>query len=425
MDDPFRESRSLNLKREPAAISFGEFVAMMALMQSLVALSIDAMLPALTEIGQDLGAKAVNDSQLIVSILFLGLAFGQGVYGPLSDTTGRKPSIYLGFSLFLTGCVLSLFSTDLTMMLSGRFLQGLGLAGPRSVIVAIIRDQYEGPAMARVMSFVMTIFIFVPAIAPTLGQGILLVAHWRAIFAALLGCGILTLIWLVLRLPETLTVERRIPFSLMRIKRAIQEVCSHRVSLGYTISLGLISSAFLGYLSSAQQIFQKQYKLGTMFPLYFAILALCIGSASFANGRLVMRFGMQHLSRWSKRISTVISLLFFVYVLSAGGQPPLWSMMVYMMVILFCFGIMYGNLNAMAMEPLGHIAGVGSAVMGALSTLISVPCGILIGHSYNGTVIPVISGFTISGVLIVIVMHWVEAAGRNTSTEEETPEVTL
>ncbi len=399
----------MNYKREPAALPFGEFVAMMALMQSLVALSIDAMLPALTEIGQDLGAKEVNDSQLIVTILFLGLALGQGIYGPLSDTIGRKPAIYLGFSLFLAGCLCSLFSTDLTVMLSGRFLQGLGLAAPRCVIVAIVRDQYEGPAMARVMSFVMTIFIFVPAIAPALGQGILFVTHWRAIFAALLCCGVLTLIWFSLRLPETLTDDHRIPFTFGRIKRGIFEVCSHRVSLGYTISLGLISSAFLGYLSSAQLIFQKQYQLGTLFPLYFAILALCIGSASFVNGRLVMRFGMQNLSRWSKRISTAISLLFFLYVLSKAGHPPLWALMLYMMMILFCFGIMYGNLNAMAMEPLGHIAGIGAAVTGAISTFISVPCGILIGHSYNGTVIPVISGFAISGVLIVGVMHWVES----------------
>ena len=412
----------MNHKQEPATIAFGEFVAMMALMQSLVALSIDAMLPALTEIGQDLGAHQINDSQLIVSVLFLGLAFGQGIYGPLSDSMGRKPAIYLGFIIFLCGCLCSLFSTNFTVMLIGRFLQGLGLAAPRCIVMAIVRDQFEGPAMARVMSFVMTIFILVPAIAPALGQGILLVAHWRAIFAALLGFGVLTFIWFALRLPETLAPDLRIPFSFRRIKHAIHEVCSHRVSLGYTISLGLISSAFLGYLSSAQQIFQTQYGLGTLFPLYFAILALCIGSASFVNGRLVMRFGMQYLSRWSKRISTVISLIFFLYVISVGGQPPLWSMMVYMMAILFCFGIMYGNLNAMAMEPLGHIAGVGSAVMGALSTLISVPCGILIGHSYNGTVIPVVSGFTISGVLIIAVMHWVESKDDKTITVEEGPE---
>tara|TARA_R110002095_G_scaffold161803_1_gene140265 strand:+ start:68858 stop:70093 length:1236 start_codon:yes stop_codon:yes gene_type:complete len=409
----------LNHKREPAAIAFGEFVALMASMQSLVALSIDAMLPALTEIGYDLGAKAANDSQLIVFLIFLGLALGQGIYGPLSDTTGRKPTVYLGFSLFLAGGCLALFATDMTVMLCGRFLQGLGLAGPRCVIVAIVRDQYEGPAMARVMSFVMTIFIFVPAIAPTLGQAILLIAHWRAIFAALLGCGVLTLCWFALRLPETLKEEDRIPFSMGRIKRAIHEVCSHRASLGYTISLGLITSAFLGYLSSAQQIFQKQYELGTLFPLYFAVLALCIGGASFVNGRLVGRFGMQYLTRRSKWISTVISILFFLYVLSVGGHPPLWALMAYMMVILFCFGIMYGNLNAMVMEPLGHIAGVGAAVTGALSTLIAVPCGILIGHSYNGTVIPIISGFAISGVLIVIVMHWVESQATTPQTETD------
>ena len=307
-------------------------------------------------------------------------------------------------------------------MLVGRFLQGLGLAAPRCVVVAIVRDQFEGPAMARVMSFVMTIFIFVPAIAPSLGQGILLVAHWRVIFAALLGCGVLTLVWFTVRLPETLAPDLRVPFSFGRIKNAIGEVCSHRVSLGYTISLGFISSAFLGYLSSAQQIFQKQYKLGTLFPIYFAILALCIGSASFLNGRLVMRFGMQNLTRWSKRISTMISLCFFLYVLSVGGQPALWEMTIYMMVILFCFGIMYGNLNAMAMEPLGHIAGVGSAVTGALATFISVPSGILIGHCYNGTVVPVISGFAISGVFIVIVMHWVESKSDTKLVPDQQPE---
>lgn len=388
-----------------------EFVALMAMMMSLVALSTDAMLPALPEIGKDLGVQRDNDSQLIVSLLFLGMAMGQMVYGPLSDSIGRKPTIYAGFVLFLTGCLLSLLATSFFVMLAGRALQGIGVAGPRGVTVALVRDVYEGRAMARVMSFVMTVFILVPAIAPAFGQGILLVAHWRAIFGAFLALALIALIWFAIRQPETLAPSRRKRFSLESMAMAVREIGANRIAIGYTLTMGLISGAFVGYLSSAQQVFQDQYGLGRQFPLYFAALALSIGSASFLNARLVMRHGMRALTTWSSQTLGGLSIVFCAIAYALAGNPPLWSLMAYFSISFFCVGILFGNLNALAMQPLGHIAGVGAAVIGSLATFISVPLGTLIGQSYNGTILPLVGGFAILSVTAVVVMRWAEDKG--------------
>ena len=265
----------------------------MALMISLVALSIDAMLPALPDIGRDLGVEKENDTQLVITALFLGLAAGQMLYGPLSDSTGRKPAIFAGVVLFIAGCLLSVFATSFTVMLLGRVLQGFGAAAPRIVTIALVRDQYEGRTMARIMSLVMAAFILVPALAPGVGQVILMVANWRAIFGVLLALAVIALVWFGIRQPETLAHDRRMPFSPGRIALAVRETCVSRVAFGYTIASGLIFGAFVGYLNSAQQIFQKQYALGAQFPLYFAVLALSIGGASYVNARLVMRLGMR------------------------------------------------------------------------------------------------------------------------------------
>ena len=392
-----------------AKLRFGEFVVLMALMTSLVALSIDAMLPALPQIGADLGVQRSNDNQLVVSLLFLGLGVGQLIYGPLSDSTGRKPAIYGGFGLFMVGCLLALFASNFPMMLAGRVLQGVGVAGPRIVGIALVRDQYGGRAMAQVMSFVMSVFILVPVVAPALGQAILLVAHWRAIFGLFLALAAITLTWFGLRQPETLAPERRIPYSLRRIGRAIREVCLNRIAFGYTLAAGLISGAFVGYLNSAQQIFEGQYGLGRQFPLFFGILALAIGSASFLNARLVMRHGMRILASRAAFTISGLAVLFWGIAYPLAGHPPLWGLMGYLLGTFFCVGILFGNLNAMAMEPLGHIAGVGAAVVGALSTLLSMTLGTVIGQSYDGTILPLVGGFGLLGAAAIIVMRWAEA----------------
>jgi DHA1 family bicyclomycin/chloramphenicol resistance-like MFS transporter len=381
----------------------------MAMMMALVALSTDAMLPALRTIGEDLAVERENSVQLIVSFLFLGLAVGQIAYGPVSDSVGRKPAIYAGYALFIAGCLLSIFATNFSVMLAGRLLQGVGVAGPRSITLALVRDQYEGRAMARVMSFVMMVFILVPVIAPTFGQAILLIASWRAIFGTLLVLALLTVIWFALRQPETLPAKRRKSFSIQRIWRAIVEICNHRIAFGYTLAAGLVTGAFMGYLNSAQQIFQEQYGLGTKFPLYFAVIALALGGASFTNGRLVMRLGMRTLSSWSVLALVTLSIAFSLFAFIVGGQPSLAFFMVYLMASFFCVGILFGNLNALAMEPLGHIAGVGAAVVGSLSTFIAVPIGTVIGQGYNGTVLPLVGGFAILSLLSMLVMRWAES----------------
>ncbi len=397
------------MARTPPQPRFGEFVTLTALVISLVALSIDIMLPALQQIAGDLGAPRANDSQLIVTALFAGLAAGQIVYGPLSDSIGRKPAIHAGLLLFILGCLMSILATNFTVMLAGRVLQGLGAAGPRSVIVALVRDRYEGRAMARIMSLVMAVFIMVPALAPGIGQIILMIAHWRAIFGFLLAVATISLVWFALRQPETLAPERRVEFSPSRIVLAVRETCGNRVAFGYTLASGLIFGAFVGYLNSAQQIFQIQYGLGALFPLYFAVLALAIGAASLLNGRLVMRHGMRRLSSWALWLLTGLSLVFLVPAALAAGAPPLWALMAYLVSAFFCIGMLFANFSALAMEPLGHIAGVGAAVVGSLTTLISMILGTAIGQSYDGTVLPLVAGFALLSLVAIAVMRWTES----------------
>jgi len=387
--------------------SYIEFVVLISLMMSLMALSIDAMLPALPQIGSDLNVQNTNDRQLVVSTIFLGVAIGQLFFGPLSDKTGRKPAMYMGYSIFIFGALISAFSYSFPMMLFGRFLQGLGISAPRAVLLALVRDLYEGRLMARVMSFVMTVLLLIPMVAPSLGQAILLQTGWRSIFFSFVVIALITITWFALRMPETLLLEKRTPFSLQRIINSTLEIIKIRPTFGYTLSAGLISGAFLGYLNSAQQIFQEHYALGERFPLYFALIALSIGVASFLNARLVMHFGMRFLVWWSLIVILGLATLTLGISILTTGQLPLWLVMAYLISTFFSVGILFGNQNSLAMEPLGHLAGIGAAVVGSLSTLISIPLGTLIGQSYNGTVIPLIIGIAILSGMSIMVVRWV------------------
>lgn len=360
---------------------------------SLGALTIDAMLPAFREMRRDLMVQQANDMQLIVAGLLVGLALGALVYGPLSDAIGRKKAMYIGFTLFILGCLLSLLATNFHTMLAGRVLQGIGAAGPRVVVVAMVRDRVQGSAMARVMSFIMSIFILVPIIAPALGQAILLFAGWRAIFATLMGLALITLTWFAVRQPETLPVERRLPLSLQKIAGAFVIVGKNRQAMVYTLVIGCIYGVLFGYLNLCQQIFQVQYGLGRMFPLYFALLALSVGMASLLNGSLVMRLGMHYLARTALLSITGISWVFLALSWFNAGHPPLVPLMLMLAGLFFCMGLLFGNLNAIAMEFLGHNAGTGAAVVGSLSTFLAVGLAYLIGHAYDGTVSSLATGF--------------------------------
>jgi DHA1 family bicyclomycin/chloramphenicol resistance-like MFS transporter len=385
-----------------------EFAVLMASMTSLIALSIDVMLPALPVMGESLGVLNSNHTQLILSFLFFGMAVGLLFFGPLSDSMGRKPPVYIGLSLFMLGCGLALWASDLTEMLVGRFLQGFGLGAPRIVSIALVRDQYQGKHMARIMSFIMAVFILVPTIAPALGQGILAFFEWPVIFWFLLGVSFLLWIWFGKRQVETLVPSKRIPFSVGTILRGIKEVCGHRISLGYTLANGIVFGGFLGYLNLSQPILQDLYGLDSQFALYFGALALVVGLGSYCNGRWVMQYGMKSLSFWSVGIVGTGSCLFLLVVYFMDGIPTLWMFMAYLSLILFWFGILFGNMTALAMEPLGHIAGLGAAVVGSLSTAISVPLSIYIGQQYQGTVSPVVWGFFVCSLATLAVMYWTE-----------------
>lgn len=404
---PKIDSQSLEV---PKKMSFAEFIVLMAMMMSLTALSIDAMLPALSTIGNDLGVQNPNKNQLIVSALFLGLAFGQLIYGPISDSTGRKLPLYGGLAIFVLGSIISLFATSLTIMVVGRAIQGFGLASPRTVSLAMIRDQFRGREMAKVMSFVMMIFILVPTVAPGVGQLILLVAHWKAIFVFIMIMALLILVWFGARMHETLPSEHRIPFSFQRIKKSLVEIFSSKVAIGYTITAGLVSSAFIGFLNSAQQIFQSQYNLGDKFPIYFGTLAMSIGAASFFNSKMVMRYGSQVMVKSAISGLVAIAIIFAALIVpNLGAIMPLWLTMLYFVTTLFCIGILFGNLNSMAMEPLGHIAGIGSAMVGSISTFVAVAIGTVIGQQYDGTILPIIYGFAGSGGLSLILIFGIDA----------------
>ncbi len=389
-------------------LSMPEFVSLLAFMISILALSIDAMLPALGLIAVDLQLDDPNQAQLVITAMFLGFAIGQIVAGPLSDCYGRKPVIYGGYVIFILGCLLSMISVSFETMLVGRVMQGLGAAAPRIVGIALVRDGYEGRAMARIMSIVMAIFILVPAIAPAVGQLILLVAPWRAIFAMLLCVALLAFFWFALRQPETLALEKRRVFSFKALFAGIAEALSYRAMAGYTFASGIVFGAFVGYLSSAQQLFQTTYGVGEWFALYFGVAALAIGASSIFNSRLVVRMGMRYMTWRGLMGLTFVSILFAGLVVAFDGIPPLWTFMVWLLLTFFCIGILFGNFSALAMEPVGHMAGLGAAITGSLSTFISLPLGWAVGAAYDGTLYSITFGFLILGTLSIAVMWWTE-----------------
>ena len=404
---PKREPRPL-LKHSPQLeqkprLTTAEFVPMMALVISLTAMAIDAMLPALPAIARDLGATGANQGQLVVSLMFTGFALGQLFYGPLSDSIGRLPSIYLGTALFVLGSALAMSAQTFAMMLAGRVLQGLGAAGPRIISAALIRDQYEGTAMAKLMSLIMGIFVLVPAIAPSLGQLVMDIGHWRWIFGMLILQAALATGWLALRQPETLPSQYRRRLSPRSIGRNVMEVLRTPTTMAYTMAAGFIFAGFIGFLSSAPQIFADLFGIVRDFPLYFAALATSVGVASILNSRIVMRVGMHRLATLALIGLFALGAAFGFYVHAIGGEPTLGPFMAYLLGSFFFVGILMGNLNAMAMQPLGHLAGTGAAVVGAVSLAISLVGGTYIGQSYSGTVLPLVTGFTVAAFLSLLV----------------------
>jgi DHA1 family bicyclomycin/chloramphenicol resistance-like MFS transporter len=389
-----------------------EFIVLVALLNAMVAMSIDTMLPAIGTIASELGATDPNSRQYIIIVFFAGMTLGTLIYGPWSDSIGRKPAIFVGLGFYAVGALLCLFATSLPVMLVGRAIQGFGAASPRIVSIAMVRDGSSGAAMARVMSFVMTVFMLVPILAPSIGQLVLLVASWRFIFLGFLVMGAIAALWLWRRQPETLPRERRSPLEIEVLLSAANIVLRHPVTMGYTLAVGCIFGSFISYLGTSQQLFAEQYGQGQYFAIWFGVFAVAIALAMIVNARLVMRYGMRNLSKWALRGSIILSALFLLAGLLTQGHPPLWLLGLYLFTNFFCSGILFGNYNSIALEPMGRIAGMAAAISGSLSSLVAILAGSFIGQLYDGTVIPMAAGFTVLGLFAFALTEWAERRRR-------------
>jgi DHA1 family bicyclomycin/chloramphenicol resistance-like MFS transporter len=374
------------------------FLIFLAMMTSVIALTIDAILPALDTISADLGFADPADRHLLVLAVFAGMGLGQPVFGPLSDAIGRRPAASIGWALYAVGTVVAMVAGDLWWVVAGRVLQGVGAAGPRVVATAIVRDLYEGRAMARIVSLIMTVFMLVPMFAPLIGQGLEALAGWRAIFGLYLAMAFACAVW-HLYLPETLPPAARRPLRIGPIARAFAEALTTRSTMLYTAGSSMIFAAFAAFLAAAQQIYEEIFGLGELFPLVFALMALVFAAAQFANSRLVMTLGMRLLCRIAAVAVVVAGLAAIAADAGLAGRMPLWLFLVLLSPIFAGAALLFSNLTALALEPLGHIAGTASAVVMSVSTLAAVPLGRLVAEQIHDTPLPLFAGFAVFGAL--------------------------
>ncbi|SEO83314.1 MFS transporter, DHA1 family, bicyclomycin/chloramphenicol resistance protein [Methylobacterium sp. ap11] len=392
-----------------AGPGFVEFVALMALMMGLTAITIDSFLPAFPAIQGDFAVQDPNRLQLLVYVYMLGFGIAQLFYGPVSDGTGRRPALIAGIGIYLAGTVLAMLAPSFEMLLLARAIQGIGGAAGRVLAVAIVRDRYEGRDMARVMSFCMMVFLIVPILAPSMGGAILVFGNWRLIFGAMLALALVTLAWFGTRLPETLHPAFRRPVSARAIGSGIAVTVGTRTSLGYATALGLTTGCIMGYVGSAQAIFDTGlYHLGALFPVAFALIAGAMGVATLINARFVRRLGMRRLAHMGTVGLFAVACLQLVLMLAFGGKPPVWVLIATLSACQFLMSFAMPNFNALAMEPLAAIAGTASSFIGFYTTLLAAFCGLIVGQSFDGTVTPLAVGYcALSGLALATVL-WTE-----------------
>jgi DHA1 family bicyclomycin/chloramphenicol resistance-like MFS transporter len=388
------------------SISQTEFVAIMAMLFATIAISIDAMLPALPDIARALTPDAPNAAQLVVTSFVLGMGIGTLFAGPLSDAFGRKRIIMLGSAVYALAALACYFAPTLEVLLAARIVQGIGAAAPRTVSIAMIRDLYSGRGMARIMSFVMMVFTVIPAVAPLMGQGIIAIADWHAIFLAYIAFSAVIMLWMGLRQPETLPRDARRPLNLATLWSATRELGRHRVIVISTLVQALTLGSLFATLSSMSGIFEVRFDRADTFPLWFAVIAVCSISGSLLNSRIVMSLGMRRVINAALAAQLCLTLLCLAAIMT-GLMPEflafpahlLWSIGLFAML-----GLTMGNLNALAMEPVGHIAGLAASVISSLATVGSVLLAIPVGLAFNGTVLPLLAGVAVliaSGLLLM------------------------
>ena len=384
-------------------IGFGQFVGLITAVMATNALAVDIMLPALGQIGASLGLAQANQRQWIITAYVLGFGVAQILYGTLSDRYGRKRPLIACLVIYLIASLCAALCDSFAAMLLARVLMGVGAAGTRVIGVAVVRDCYAGRRMARVMSLSLVIFLLVPILAPSIGQLILLAVPWRGIFVFLALYGGLVLAWTALRLPETLHPRDRRPIGFAGMVDGLRQTLGNRLSLGYTLASTLVLGGLFGFINSSQQLFANVFHRPSLFTFVFALAAGGIAAASILNARLVGRFGSRLLSH--------TALLGFIAIaaLHAGiamtGHETMLAFTVLQAAMMFCFGMLIGNFGAMAMEPLGHIAGSAAAIQGFISTVGGGLIGLAIGLRFNGTAVPLTLGYvacSVAALLLVV-----------------------
>ncbi|MBR0826905.1 multidrug effflux MFS transporter [Bradyrhizobium manausense] len=387
-------------------MGFPEFVVVIAAIMALNPLAMDMMLPALPNIGAAFKIPVANHLQLVLSTFLLGFGVGQVVMGPLSDRFGRRPVLLGGMTVYAIASVLAIAAPSFETLLLARALQGLGTSATRVIATSIVRDCYVGRRMASVMSLAMMVFIAVPVIAPSFGQAVLLLTQWRGIFVVLMLYGLLALAWSVLRLPETLPESERRSLALGDVLDAFKQTVTNRQTIGYALAAGGVIGSLFAYVFSAQQVFVGIYRLGHYFPLAFAAIAAGTAIAGFLNARLVGRLGMRVISHGALTLYTVVAAAMLLA--ESLHMLPLALFLVLSGLMMFAFGMMIANFTALAMEPQGHIAGTASSLYGSITTLVGIVIGVVMGQSFDGTLLPFATGFflcTLASLAIVLVVE--------------------
>lgn len=386
-------------------MGFYEFVVLIAAIMALNPLAMDMMLPALPEIGAAFRVTDANHLQTVLSTFLLGFGVGQFVIGPLSDRYGRRPVLIGGMILYGIASALTLIAPSFETLLLARALQGLSTAATRVIATSVVRDCYVGRRMASVMSLAQMIFISVPVLAPSLGQLVMFASHeWHSVFVVLLLFGVVILGWTALRLPETLDEEKRKSLALRDVLGYFRETLTNRQTLGYALAAGCLMGTMFAYVFSAQQVFTEIYRLGSRFPLAFAAIALGVAVAGFVNARIVGKLGMRVISH-----AALIGFMAASLIMIIAANLDVLVLPLYMLlatITMFTFGLMISNFTALAMEPLGHIAGTASSLYGSITTLIGIAFGSAIGQAYDGTMIPLTTGFfacTVIALAVVLV----------------------
>lgn len=383
-------------------LSFREFVALVALLMGTNALAIDIMLPALPAIGDSVGIATPNERQWILTSYLLGFGAGQIFFGPLSDRFGRRPVLLWGLAAYtIFGALATVAGTFETLMIA-RVLQGIGSAASRVLAISIIRDRFAGRQMARVMSLAFIVFLSIPILAPSIGQGILFIAPWRWIFGVLTTFGGVMMIWVFFRLPETLHPEDVRPISMTAFGNGVRTTLTTRVAVGYMLAMTFAFAGLLGFINSAQQVFAGPLGAPLLFTPVFAATAGCLAVASLINSRIVGRLGMRVVSH-----AALLGYIAFAAIHAAlawMGHDTLIAFAILQGAMMFCFGLMGPNFGALAMEPLGHIAGTASSVQGFCSTTGAALLGFFIGQQFDGSTIPLTLGFFGCGIAALTVI---------------------